>query len=127
ERPEVLDAAAVSASFFRVMGTHPALGRYLIPEEEGSKATAVAVVSYTFWRNRLGSDPHVLGTTIALDRVPRTIVGVMPQGFDFPRGTQFWLPMLQDESSNSPIMPTRLFFVVSILARRKPGVTPLQA
>src|SRR4029077_10289335 len=37
ERPEVLDAAAVSASFFRVMGTHPALGRYLIPEEEGSK------------------------------------------------------------------------------------------
>jgi predicted permease len=127
ERPEVLEAAAVSASFFRVMGTRPALGRYLAPQEEGSKAPAVAVVSYAFWRNRLGSDPHVLGTTIALDRLPRTIIGVMPQGFDFPRGTQFWLPMLQDESSNRPITPARPIFVVSILARRKPDVTPLQA
>jgi hypothetical protein len=92
ERPEQLDAASVAPSFFRVMGTRPLLGRYLTTDEEGPKAPPVAVLSYAFWRNRLGRDPNILGKTIALDRLPRTVVGVMPQGFDFPRGSQLWLP-----------------------------------
>ena len=61
-----------------------------------------------------------------MDRLPRTIIGVMPQGFDFPRGSQLWFPMRLDGSSNKPISPTEMFFVVSMLARRKPGVTPQQ-
>jgi putative ABC transport system permease protein len=128
ERPEQLDAANVSPSFFRVMGTQPMLGRYLAPEEEGPKAPSVAVLSYAFWRNRLGSDPRILGKTIALDRLPRTIVGVMPQGFDFPRGSQMWLPSptLDETTQGFPISPSRGIFIVSILARRKPDVTPQQ-
>ena len=71
--------------------------------------------------------PHVLGKSVALDRLPRTIVGVMPQGFDFPRGSQMWLPSPLDKSSESfPLSPTRPIFSISILARRKPGVTPQQ-
>jgi len=129
ERPEQLDVATASPSFFRVMGTQPMLGRYLAPEEEGPKAPAVAVLSYAFWRNRLGSDPNILGKTIALDRLPRTIVGVMPQGFDFPRGSKLWLPsLLVDRATQSfPLSPTNGIFIVSILARRKPEVTPQQA
>jgi MacB-like periplasmic core domain len=61
ERPEQLEAADVSPSFFRVMGSQPMLGRYFGTEEEGPKAPPVAVLSYAFWRNRLGSDPHILG------------------------------------------------------------------
>jgi hypothetical protein len=95
ETPEQLDAAQVSASFFRVMGTQPMLGRYLLADEEGSKAPPVAVVSYAFWRNRLGSDPKVIGSSITLDRWPNVIVGVMPQGFDFPKGTQIWRPFAE--------------------------------
>ena len=101
ERPEQLDAAMISPSFFGVMGTQPMLGRYLAPEEEGPKAPPVAVLSYAFWRNRLGSDPHILGKTIALERLPRTIIGVMPQGFDFPRGSQMWLPLMIDKTTQS--------------------------
>jgi predicted permease len=129
ERPEQLDAAAVSPSFFRVMGTRPLLGRYLVPEEEGAKAPSVAVLSYAFWRNRLGEDPNILGKTIALDRLPRTIVGVMPQGFDFPRGSQMWLPSLPlDKVTQSfPLSPNGPIFIVSMLALRKPEVTPQQA
>jgi putative ABC transport system permease protein len=128
ERPEQLDAATVSASFFRVMGTRPMLGRVLAPEEEGPKAPSVAVLSYAFWRNHLGSDPHILGKTIALDRLPRTIVGVMPQGFDFPRGSQLWLPSLTLDKATQgfPLSPARGIFIVSILARRKPEITPQQ-
>ena len=128
ERPEQLDAAGVSPSFFRVMGTQPLLGRVLAPEEEGPKAPPVAVLSYEFWRNRMGSDPHILGKTIALDRLPRTIVGVMPQGFDFPRGTQIWLPHPIDRATQSfPLRPDSPILIVNIVARRKPEVTPVQA
>ncbi len=127
ERPEQLDAAMISPSFFGVMGTQPMLGRYLAPEEEGPKAPPVAVLSYAFWRNRLGSDPHILGKTIALERLPRTIIGVMPQGFDFPRGSQMWLPLMIDKTTQSfPLRPTAPIAIVSILAQRKPGVTEIQ-
>ena len=98
ETPEQLNAAIVSSSFFRVLGMQPMSGRYLAPDEEGPDAPAVAVLSYAFWRNRLAGDAHVVGKTIALDRQPRTIIGVMPQGFDFPRGAQVWLPSSLDES-----------------------------
>jgi putative ABC transport system permease protein len=129
EKPEQLDAATVSPSFFRVIGTRPLMGRYLTPEEEGPKTPPVAVLSYAFWRNRLGSDPNILGKTIALDRLPSTIVGVMPQGFDFPRGSQLWLPstLLDKATQRFPISPNAPILIVSMLARRKPGVTPTEA
>ena len=123
ERPEQLDAAQVSASFFRVMGMRPGIGRYLGPEEEGSKAPAAIVLSYDFWRSRLGGDTNIAGKAMAVDRLPRTIVGVMPQGFDFPRGTQIWMPLPLDESFHGAIVPTRPIFTASLLARRKVGVS----
>jgi putative ABC transport system permease protein len=100
ERPEQLDAADVSPSFFRVLGSQPMLGRYLALEEEGPKAPPVAVLSYAFWRNCMGGDAHIVAKTIALDRLPRTIVGVMPQGFDFPRGTQLGVPAVLDKATD---------------------------
>jgi predicted permease len=126
ERPEQLDAAQVSASFFRVMSMRPGMGRYLAVEEEGTNAPSVVVLSYDFWRSRLGSDLHVIGKTMALDRLPRTIIGVMPQGFDFPRDTQVWMPLPLDESSQRAINPNRPIFTVSIVARRKAGVSAKQ-
>src|SRR3984885_1326127 len=129
ERPEQLDAGNVSPSFFRVMGTQPLLGRVLGPEEEGPKTPPVAILSYEFWRNRMGSDPNILGKTIPLDRLPRTIVGVMPPGFDYPRGSQLWVPstLLDKVSERFPISPNKPILIVSMLARRKPGVSPVEA
>jgi predicted permease len=129
ERPERLDVATASPSFFRLMGVQPLLGRYLTPEEEGAKAPPVAILSYEFWRNRFGADPHILGKTIALDRLPRTIVGVMPQGFNFPLGANLWLPNVSlDKASQSfPLPPDKPIAIVSILGRRKPEVTQVEA
>ena len=126
EKPESLDAGQVTPSFFRVMGTEPLIGRYLAPEEQGEKAPAVVVLSYTFWHNRLGGDPHAVGRTITLDRLPNTIIGVMPQGFDHPRGTQVFRPLPIDEASQRPRLTTRPMRLVNILARLKPGVSPQQ-
>ncbi len=124
DRPEQLDAAIVSASFFRVMGTQPLMGRFLASQEEGTKAPAVAVISYSLWWNRLGGNPRVLGTTIGLNRRPYIIIGVMPQGFDFPRGSQLWIPWDLDESNARILSPSLPIRTVSIVARRKPDATP---
>ena len=124
ERPEQVDAAVVTPSFFRVMGMQPALGRYFAPGEEGRHAPEIVVLSYAFWQSRLGGDPHIVGTAISLDRLPRTVVGVMPQGFDFPRGTQVWMPLGLDESSQRTLSPSQPIFTVSMVARRKTGVSP---
>src|SRR5579871_114659 len=126
EQPEQLDGAMVSASFFRVMGMQPLLGRYLAAEEEGPKAPPVVVLSYTFWRSRLGSDPAIVGKKIALDRLPRTIIGVMPQGFTAPEGAQVWAPLTVDETSQRVITPRSMIMIVSMVARLKPGVSKQQ-
>ena len=123
EKPEQLDAAQVTPSFFSVLGTGPMMGRYLAPGEEGRAAAAVAVVSYSFWRGRLGANPRALGETIALDGVPHTIVGVMPQGFVYPKGTQIWRPLPMDEGSQRPRSATRPMRLVNMLARVQPTLT----
>src|SRR5215471_6875138 len=81
ERPEQLDVAEASPSFFTLLGVPPMMGRTFAEDEQGAKAPAAVVVSYAFWRNRLGGDPHALGRSLALDGKPYTVIGVMPQGF----------------------------------------------
>ncbi|HKE26724.1 MAG TPA: ABC transporter permease [Bryobacteraceae bacterium] len=123
EHPEQLDAAGVTPSFFRVMASRPQLGRYLAEGEEGSKAPPVVVLSYGLWRSHFAADPNIAGKSIQLDRQPYTIVGVMPQGFDFPHGTEVWRPILIDEASQRPRMASRPMFLVNMIARTRPGVT----
>lgn len=122
EKAEQLHAALVTPSFFKVLGTQPLLGRYLLPSEQGAKAPAVIVLSYGFWRSRLASDPGIVGKTITLDGLPNTVVGVMPQGFDFPRGTPIWKPLDMDDASQRPIVETRPMRLVNMLAKVKAGV-----
>jgi putative ABC transport system permease protein len=71
----------VSPSYFRVMGVNPAAGRFFTEDEDapGSRP-AVVVLSYGFWRDRLGGD-DVLGTTVMINRVPVTVVGIAPEEF----------------------------------------------
>ena len=126
EKPEQLDAAQVTPSFFSVLGTKPMIGRFLAPGEEGRAAPAVVVVSYPFWRSRLGADPHAVGQTLALDGLSHTIVGVMPQGFDYPKGTQVWRTLPMDESGQRPRSAMRPMRLVYILARLKSPLTDEQ-
>lgn len=123
ERPEQLNTAQVSASFFQVMATPPMLGRTLAQAEQGRQAPNVVVISYAFWRNGLQSDSSVVGKKIVLDREPHIVIGVMPQGFDYPRNTDIWQPWKIDDATERPRSAMRPFHMVSILARTKPGLT----
>lgn len=73
-----------SGSLFDVLQVQAALGRPLSPADEPSGRPEVAVITDTCWRERFGSDPAVIGRTIALDGIARTIVGVLPRDFRLP-------------------------------------------
>jgi predicted permease len=124
EKPEQLEAAQVTSSFFSTLGVRPRIGRYLAEAEGGTSAAPVVVLSYPFWRSRLNSDPEVLGKTLTLDGTACTVVGVMPQGFDYPHATQVWRPMPMDEASQLPRSAMRPMRIVSVLARLAPGISP---
>src|SRR5262245_16690338 len=97
--PERIDVSKVSWNLFDVLGVRPMIGRPFTPEED-RPGVDVAILSYGLWA-RLGGDRSIVGRTIALDRRPYTVVGVMPSGFEFPlRGSGFngapaaaWVPM----------------------------------
>jgi hypothetical protein len=74
--PVQLGGANVTANYFDLLGVKPLRGRLFLKEEE--MTADVAVVSQNFWRNRLGSDPNVVGRSVNLNGVATTIVGVIP-------------------------------------------------
>ncbi|MBK5296099.1 MAG: ABC transporter permease [Vicinamibacteria bacterium] len=134
---ETLSMAPVSASFFQVVGRQPAIGRAFEPADDQGMRPRVAVISHGLWTRRFGQDTRVIGRALpvhlktggAVESV--TIVGVMPAGFDFPRGTEIWLPavpqvrMHADEWTGGDIDAAvawlRVFYGIG---RLRPGVTP---
>jgi putative ABC transport system permease protein len=82
--PERIVVGIASSSLFEVLGVQPALGRAFLPQEDVENGPRVAILSHSFWRERFGSDPEVLGRTINLNQDPFTVVGVMPREFKLP-------------------------------------------
>jgi predicted permease len=97
EAPERVRGAEVSPGYFALLGVAPALGRGFTAAEGAGRAADVVVLSDGLWRRRFAADPGVVGRTLALGGRPRTVVGVMPPGFDPPRfgwlaEQELWLP-----------------------------------
>ena len=81
---QLVEGLFVSGSFFDTLGVSAGLGRLLTPADDvrgGGTAGTVAVISHGFWQRHLGGRDDVVGTTLTLDRVPFTIVGVTPASF----------------------------------------------
>jgi len=90
-----LRVALVSGAFFDVLGVQPVLGRTLRVDDDVLGAAPVLVLSHGAWQRRFGGDAQVLGRQIVIHAsgVAHTIVGVMPQGLEYPRGVDFWAPL----------------------------------
>ena len=89
--PARANTFSVSADFFRVLGTPPILGRTFVAEENQQGAAPVAVISYGFWQRMLGGKSDLNGTTLRISDKTFTVIGVMPQGFDFPLNAEVWV------------------------------------
>lgn len=90
------EVAEVSASAFRVAPARALLGRTLGDADERPGAPAVAVVGHDVWRARFGGDSNVVGRVVRLGRTPTTVVGVMPEGYAFPKAQSLWVPLRLD-------------------------------
>src|SRR5689334_1681163 len=82
-QPEEINAARLNSKAFQTLGVQPMLGHVFTAQEDDARQQ-VAVISYALWTNHYHRDPHVLGTSIMLDRKPYSLIGVMPRGFEFP-------------------------------------------
>ena len=92
-----VNGTMVSANYFDVLGLQPAAGRFFLPGEDTKlSGNNVAVISYGFWANKLGSDPNEIGKTLTLNAMPYTVIGVAPKGFKgtftFASAEQIWVP-----------------------------------
>ncbi len=116
--PERVQACLVTPEFFAVLGIKPSLGRALEAEDAGT-----LVVSRGFWSSRLQSNPSAIGKTVSLNGAAYTIVGVMPEEFNFPLETEMWAPLALTAAERND----RGSHSLSILGRLKPGVPVAQA
>lgn len=121
DNPERLQGAAVTADFFDVLGVQPFLGRAFRADEDAPGKNVVCILSYGLWQRRFGGDPQILGVPLVLNNIPTEVVGIMPQGFEYPnRNVELWAPLGLD--------PKRTFgYMHTGIARLKPGVPISQA
>ena len=118
-RPEVLDAMGVTVDFLDVLGVQPAIGRFFDERERYSGGLETVVVTHAFWRDRLESDPDVVGTTLPFEAGARTIIGVLPEGFEFISPTPLYVPIHDDVLAADERM--RIHY--HVLGRLVPGVS----
>lgn len=85
--------ASVAGELFEALGVAPRLGRFPSAEELASSAP-IAVISHRLWTEAFARDPGAIGRTLSVDGTPRTVIGVMPEGFFFPTPEQeLWVPL----------------------------------
>jgi putative ABC transport system permease protein len=116
----------VSADMFAALRANPAMGRLFTNDEDKPGGAPVVVLSYQLWQRRFGGQAGILNQPLTLNGKSYTVIGIMPQGFQYPRREEMWVPVgqLSGEASwqqrgNHP----GLYGV----ARLKPGVSFQQA
>ena len=82
-QPTPATGILVAEGFFQTLGVEPSLGRLFRPEEFVQHAQPVALLSYPFWKRQLGGDRSIVGEAIDLSNTSVTVIGVLPDTFDF--------------------------------------------
>ena len=116
----------IACNFFPALEVTPALGRSFLKEECVHNAAPTVVLGHNFWKRQMGSDSQIVGKTVNFDGRPFTIVGVLPERFDF--GAVFspgakvdvYIPAVMDDIRDQGN-------TMALVARMKPGVTVAQA
>ncbi|HEY6402415.1 MAG TPA: ABC transporter permease, partial [Blastocatellia bacterium] len=125
--PIRVTAAGVTRSLIDTLGVQPALGRNFTPEEDMVGGPRVAIISHALWQRAFGGQANIIGKEIMIDARPSNIVGVMPQGYVFPPGSNdpadVWTPFQFDPANQS----RRSNHFLNLIGRLKPGATIDQA
>ncbi|MFL6351087.1 MAG: ABC transporter permease [Bryobacteraceae bacterium] len=126
DRPQPIPGIQVTSNMMELLGVAPMLGRSFRSDEEHSGGPKVLLLSYGLWKQRFGADRSVVGRQVSLDRVPYTVIGVMPAGFRFApfwaTRAEMWSPLILDGR-----LTDRDGRSLRVFARLKTGVTVAQA
>jgi predicted permease len=124
-----LNSQTVSSNFFQVLGVAPMLGRDFLWEEEKAGNRGV-MLSYALWESRFGANLHVVGQPVMLNGQQYTVVGVMPQHFNFPiqqPSVDLWISLGATAEGASPMTAQRGADTLEVIGRLRPNGTLEQA
>lgn len=133
--PERAFGELVTGNYFDVLGLHPVLGRFFVPEEDRTPGThPVVVLANGMWQLRFGGDPKLVGQTLRINNVVFTVIGIAPPGFKGVNavfGPDLWIPsMMADQifpSDSRSILKDRTNLTFRVAGRLKPGVSRANA
>jgi len=122
--PESVPAARASANFFSVLGVDPIVGRTFQDGEDKPGGPKVTVLTYGLWQRKFGGDPNAVGKQLTINGESYTVIGVLPQTFQFAlRPADLWLPYQPTPNQLS----RRFMHGTNLIGRLKPGVSANQA
>src|SRR4030095_12322742 len=119
DTPERVQGQLVTANFFDVVGVKPFKGRAFLEEENQPGKDGVAIITHSLGERRFGSDPNILNKTVMTNGVARTVVGVLPPEFSYPKGSQIYAPI----ALTPEIIKSRRFHTYYVIGKLKPNVT----
>lgn len=119
ETPERVQGFLVSANFLDVLGVKPVKGRNFLEEENQPGKDKVAIITDSLWQRRFGSDPNIVNKTITTNGVVRTVIGVLPPEFNYPKGAEVYAPI----PMTPEVMKNRQNHSYYVIGRLKPGVS----
>jgi putative ABC transport system permease protein len=120
--PKRLMVASVSRDFFPLMRVSPIRGRGFAAEDQRPGAGAVALVSYSYWKQYLNSVDDLSSVKLRAENRSASVIGVLPPGFRFPEDSDVWMPR-----ELSPPLPARTAHNWEAIARLRDGVPLAQA
>lgn len=125
-RPQQIPGLCITANMLKLLGVAPMLGRSFRSDEEHGANSRVLLLSYGLWERTFSGDRNIVGKLVSLDRVPYTVVGIMPPNFRFApfwaTRAQMWAPLVLDHRLHDRGGDT-----LRVFARLKAGITIKQA
>src|SRR6266850_4883519 len=91
--PERVQGFLVTANFLDIAGVKPMLGHGFSAEQNEPGKDGVALLTYSLWQRRFGADPNIVNKTISTNGIARTVIGVMPPDFNYPKGAEIYAPL----------------------------------
>jgi putative ABC transport system permease protein len=110
--------ALVTWNLFPLLGIDPVLGRPFREDEDQPGAAPVVLLSHGLWQRKFLGDPSIVGRPITVNGAARTVVGIMPEQFQFPQFAQLWIPLVPIEQASDRNTRNLLIF-----ARMKPSAS----
>lgn len=123
EEPELVEGTFATWDLFKTLGVDPVIGTHFSPEVGGAAEANVVILSYGYWQQGFAGSPEILGTSLVVDGMPHTVVGVLPAGFHFLFDVDIWRPTFRD----GPGANARRWHNLLLVGRLAPGISIAEA